>query len=434
MLFAVAGIGAAFLIGRRVSGGWGGALAAMGILSLPVYRFYSTQAMTDVPGAALVLFLCLLFISLRTAVYPLRAWMYALAGLLTAVCSGFHVTFLALLAPFALYTFLSDSGRRAVVNLLCLGFPVLLLTAATLCYNNAVFGSPLRNGYHYWCSVPYDYFNLTFSMSYLRPDLVLLARSGLPILIIAAILLLLAGWRFGRFGDIERPMIKSLVQFTVISMAPIAVFHVFYFFSQGDGRFLLPIFVLLICILGSTLGLWLRALPRFALLLALLVIAAAVLSLRLSGGGEQPARRLAVDFIRANTESNAVVVSTFDPVYLDFITHGNGSRRFIPLSRRVEYASKLITTRRIDNPVPPPSYAQDHRCRGLVAGGAVEAVEKVADENPETLLDFIRSGVPVYLYGGRFSEEDLKTVNDLRPYFVLHEKADLLYEMQIPQK
>jgi hypothetical protein len=69
----------------------------------------------------------------------------------------------------------------------------------------------------------------------------------------------------------------------------------------------------------------------------------------------------------------------------------------MPSSRFVEYASKLVAWRKIENPQPAPRGPFDHRCRGLVLGGATEAVPFVAADNADRVIEAARNGVPIYL-------------------------------------
>jgi hypothetical protein len=64
----------------------------------------------------------------------------------------------------------------------------------------------------------------------------------------------------------------------------------------------------------------------------------------------------------------------------------------------VEYASKVVTWRRVPPPLdPPPASAFDHRAAALLRGGAVEAIPFTADEAPERIAELHRQGIPVYL-------------------------------------
>src|SRR4051812_5763791 len=54
-VLAVAGVGIAWAIGRRIGGNAGAVLAALGVLALPAYSGWATQVMSDVPCAALTL-------------------------------------------------------------------------------------------------------------------------------------------------------------------------------------------------------------------------------------------------------------------------------------------------------------------------------------------------------------------------------------------
>jgi hypothetical protein len=126
-----------------------------------------------------------------------------------------------------------------------------------------------------------------------------------------------------------------------------------------------------------------------------------------------PARRIAADQIRTATENGAVVISALDPVYFDLMVgHGSG-RRMIPMSRDVEYASKLISTQRVRFMDPPPRWPTDHRSIGLLKAGAREAVQFTANER----LDLVNALVD--------GLKEANTAEELgRRYGITREQAD----------
>ncbi len=61
-LLAVAGVGFAYAIGKRISSSIGGVFAALALLFLPSYRRWAIQVMTDVPCTAMMLATCLVYL------------------------------------------------------------------------------------------------------------------------------------------------------------------------------------------------------------------------------------------------------------------------------------------------------------------------------------------------------------------------------------
>src|ERR1044072_3439572 len=87
-LLAVAGVGFAYAIGKRISSATGGVIAALALLALPPYSAWATQVMTDVPCAALMLGTCLIYLRLRAN--PEQLLTHFGAGLLVAVTTLFR--------------------------------------------------------------------------------------------------------------------------------------------------------------------------------------------------------------------------------------------------------------------------------------------------------------------------------------------------------
>ena len=167
-LLAVAGVGFADAIGKRISSTPGGVLAALALLILPSYGHWSCQVMTDVPCTALMLGTCLTYLRLQTKPEP--AYLYFGAGALVALTTLFPPVFAAMLLPFLLLT-LRQEWKGVFFRGLLLLTPMAGAAAATFVYNSATFGSPLRNGYNFWTAVPMDYPAMVFSPSYLRTNL-----------------------------------------------------------------------------------------------------------------------------------------------------------------------------------------------------------------------------------------------------------------------
>ena len=425
-LLAVAGVGFAWAIGRRISGTAGGVLAGLAVLFLPTYSMWATQVMTDVPCTAIMLAACVLYLRLRRG--PASPALFFGAGMLIAIATLFRPVLAAMLLPFAAVILLER--RHFLQRSLALMLPPAAAAAASLAYNARTFGSATRNGYHFWTPVPSDYPALAFSLSNVPMNAKVLA--GTAFLILTAIAI--GAWLFARTRKLptlaaaRRPL-AHLLTFVVLTAGPILLFHLLYFFPSD--RFHLPLLAGVAVIAGSAVGLLIdsRRANLFKLLLpAVLVL---VITARLATPSPLPHRRVAADFIRSHTPANAIVISGIEPVYMDRLVAWKSARTIVPLSRNVEYASKLIAPKRIENPRPSPRNWRDHRAQGLINGGADEAVPFVASEQVDRLAAEAKTGRPVYLdttaIGGR---ADAAIIAMLQKHFAFVQRGSYLYELR----
>lgn len=116
-----------------------------------------------------------------------------------------------------------------------------------------------------------------------------------------------------------------------------------------------------------------------------------------------PLKRIAAAEIRDLTPPDAVILTRIPVPYVEFVANRRGTRTITPVSRRDEYAQTVMTPTRIDDPVPGPASPKDYRCKGLLRGGAKEAVPKVARDRLDVVEEWVRSGRPVYLETTRFT-------------------------------
>jgi hypothetical protein len=170
---------------------------------------------------------------------------------------------------------------------------------------------------------------------------------------------------------------------------------------------------------------WMRLLKL--LLPALLLLA---ITYRVLTPEPAPGRRMAADQIRQETPANAIILSVIDPVYLERMAASGSSRRIVPLSRRVEYASKLLAPQRIDHPNPPPLNWHDHRAAGLLGGGAQEAVRFVASEQIDTLATMAAAGLPIFLDANYLAPPDAAVLAQLKGRFDFVSRAPNLFELR----
>ncbi|MFO7870418.1 MAG: glycosyltransferase family 39 protein [Kiritimatiellia bacterium] len=401
-LFATAGIVIAFLIGRKAAGAWGGLFASLALLALPLYREYSGVIMTDVPSTVLVLGGCLLYVRMRRRKQK-SAFSYLDAGILTALAAGLRPALGVMVLPFILLAV--NAGRRAgrLVRTVLLVIPPAAAAVATLRYNALTFGSPWRSGYNFWCPVPYDYPGMVFSPVYLGANSRAIASSGLLALLLCGLVLLPVLGRIFRSTDETRSPapLRPLAEYAALVSAFLILPHLFYFHSEP--RFFLPAFALLLILTASAAAVYIRKIPVRMVLPILLAGAVFSAAGRFTAAGSAPLRRLTADRLKRRTPDNALIVSAVDPAYLEHMVSSRSSRTIVPVSRRVEYADKLIAPGPIADPVPPPEGPLDHRCPGLRAGGAGEAVRYTALEKLPELAILAGTDVPVYIETGHFT-------------------------------
>ena len=423
--FAIAGVGLAYAIARRISSPAGGVLAALFLLVTPSYSVWATQVMTDVPCTALMLGGCLLFLRLRET--PTSWLWYLLAGTIVAITTLFRPVAAAMLLPFLFAAITSRQGflRRAFALLA----PMVAAAAMNFAYNAATFGSVLRNGYKLWVPVPIDYPWLMFSASNLPMNVSVITHTALPVFLALSLIAYAFARRNGApvLNSRRRDIFDALI-FFALATVPILVFHLFYFFP-GD-RFHLPMIAGSAVIAGALWGLIVGR--RYTSVVALLLAGVLVLAIagRIVVPEQLPIRRIVADRVRGQTPDNSIIISAIDPVYMERMVALGSSRRIVPLSRNVEYASKLLAWNRIDHPAPPPINWRDGRCPGLIRGGAEEAVRFVAAEQLDAIGAEIARRRPVFLETSSVGPAEAKVLASLQDRFNLVMRAPYLFELQ----
>ncbi len=413
-------IGFAYRLGKRLGGEAGGVLSALFLLSNLSFLMGSRQIMSDVPAMMCGLVALWLFVNRKEEARPKELL------LISTVCGlGFALRnlYAALLLPFLVME-LRRSPRNLKKPLLMLLVPLLFFVATAL-YNQQTFGNWRRTGYHYWCSIPYDYLLLTFHPRFLLANLRSFASmEGL---------FLLGGGGVGlwRLLASKRQEVLPILVFAGLSALPITVIHLFYF--AGGLRFHLLLLAILAVLGGGGIGGALEArfpkLVRFEAWVILLVVA--MLAMPLLRQEEALGRYANVTALSQALPTNAVLITNTDAVYLEpLLVHGT-QREVLPLTRRAEYASKVIVRQKVPVLNPPPLSSVEHRAPALLQAGAEEALPHTAEE-----LDYVaaklREGKPVFM--------DISTapptspaVVDLRTRFRLtRDESGLLVRVEMP--
>lgn len=417
---AVAGVGIAWAIGKRIGGAVGGILAGLGVLALPAYSGWATQVMSDVPCTALVLGGCWLFLRIRTRPGSPQLWAFWGAGVLIAVATLFRPVSAAMLLPFAVTAIAPWKVRLALARTAGLLFPMLGAAAATVSYNTATFGSPLRNGYHFWSWTESTPLRDFFTLSSVGLNWQMLLRTGLPILLIVCLAVEMALRRNKSSARKEAAdPLRDLVFFVASTGIPMLIFHLFYVYPCD--RFFLPILTGTAIIAGSLMGLlWGKKHQRaigaaFAALLPLVALA------RIGVPDPVPQRRVAADRIRENTPADAVIISAIDPVFLEQRVAGHSARRIVPLSREVEYTRALFSSQ--------SSAAKD---QPISTGGARRRyiIQFVATEQIDELVKEARQGRRIFLDTTALEEDDSEAFKLVNSHFRMTRKAPALYELE----
>jgi 4-amino-4-deoxy-L-arabinose transferase-like glycosyltransferase len=418
---AVAGVGIAWAIGRRIGGSVGGILAGLGVLALPAYSGWATQVMSDVPCTALVLGGCWLFLWIRARTGAPQLLAFWGAGVLIAVAALFRPVSAAMLLPFAVAAIAPWKVRLALTRTAGLFFPMLGAAAATFSYNTATFGSPLRNGYHFWSWTESTPLRDFFALSNVGLNWQMLLRTGLPMLLIICLAVEMA---LRRSKSLARKQaagpLRALVFFVASAGIPMLIFHLFYVYPCD--RFFLPILTGTAIIAGSLLGLqWGKKYQRaigtaFVALLPLVALA------RIGVPDPVPQRRVAADRIRENTPADAVVISAIDPAFLEQRVAGHSARRIIPLSREVEYTRALLG--------PQSGAAKD---QAIATGGTSRRyiVQFVATEQIDELVKEARQGRRIFLDTTALKDDDdSEAFNLVNSRFRMVRQAPALYELE----
>jgi hypothetical protein len=410
-LFAIGGVACAFVIGRAMTGTTaGGALASAAVMLDPLLAWQATHITTDVPAATMALAACAALLWAARAASPVAGaddhpslLPYLLGGVAVALAAGLRFMSAPLLLPWLALIALVP-GRRAV-RLLVVITPPLLMFLGNAVYQHRVFGDWRRTGYQFWCPVPYDYFSLTFSPSYVTSSLltlrVLPAAGALAAGAAGAALLAFA--RSRRTPDATTPpqtkmSARVVAMFILLGVVPISLTYLFYCFPFARFHDALIYFG---CVFGGAgaavaLSRLLKHRGEFIGIVLAFVIALTSLAYPARDDAGRWNRVIAAAMARF-TPDDAVLITGCDEVFLEPNVLRGTRRTVLPYNRVSGYARTPIAWRKIPDPQPPPLHFGDHRNPGILAGGAIDLHEQTAIERPDYVLSLLRAGRPVYV-------------------------------------
>lgn len=425
LLCGVAAVMAAHRLGRGLGGPAGGALAALAVLALPAFQKYGTRVMSDVPACAFALWACALYVA-ATGAPERRPRAYAAGGALAALAGAMRpLTGLAAL-PWLLLALREAGWPRRSRALAACAAPLALWLAAGLAYNAHAFGSPLRTGYHLWLSVPADYPELEYSLAYASRNFrELLWESGALVALVAGIAL--GALEARRAPPAVAARARRMLLFLGVVGGPLVAHHLIFYFASS--RYLLPVAALAATLAAGALGRRLAFVPQpvvAGVVVAALAGAAAQAATR---PVEVPTRRLAAERLRATPDDALVVTQLLEP-YVEPLALRGSARRVMPLTRKSEYASKLLAWRRVPDPRPYPRHARDHRCDGLRRGGAEDAVRRVASDDLGAIEQELRAGRAVFVQTTTVDQvRERRALAAIRERFALEPAGEELFRL-----
>jgi hypothetical protein len=430
LVWSLIGIAAAFAIGRRLGGVASGILAGAAVLLLPDFRHYSQMIMSDATSAAVTLVLLLVYLRLTASPGMWRRWL--VAGFISAIAVSIRPTALSATLPFLILAWRNSPRQRLQLTGGLFSLPILLLSAFQLMYNFHTFGSPLRSGYKFWCPVPYDYPRLTFGFSHLLANTAAAWRSSLIILAAVVTVAYFALRRSGQTDDPRSAALRDSLGFILLSATPLTLFHLLYFYPET--RFFLPATASLAAIAGAMLGILVQSVSNRSATAAAAAALGLVVVIALSNPARTPTRRHTVDCLDDTLPRNAVLISSVDPVYLDFFLNRDAERVVLPLSRQVEYASKSVAPTKIPILDPPPAHAFDHRCPGIRNGSGYDVIASTASEagGIRQIDSALAAGIAVFLDATHISRTERSIIYSLQSRYEMRRRAEGVYELTRP--
>ena len=425
---AVIGVVTAFYLGRHIAGDFAGFMASLFLLVFPVYRNFAREIMTDIPCVTLIIIECLLYLKIRDSESPPLA-LDVCAGLAAALCAALRPVCASVLIPFIIHTLLQSRRRRIAARLTVLILPLTGFAVMTLIYNKMIFGSFFRTGYHFWCPIPYDFPWTTWNTKYFSANIKTLASSGsMTIILLSGAILLFAAF-FPRSRNLHNRNIRRALVFAVMATGPIAILHLFYFFPSP--RLFLPFTVMLMVPAGATAGSLIRTRSGYVPVVLQAAALVCLAGLRIYYPDPSPCRRITADRIMNHTPAEALVISVIDPVYLQFMT----GREILPMSREVEYASKITARKKLRlKPEDQPVDWTDFPRKKLVEAGGTLPVPFVAADLPDFLLTRIKQDNHVYVDTSVRTGAAMTFVSLMKKKFTLQEEALYLYRIRPAQK
>ena len=149
LFFALAAIMVVYFIGRQLGGRLCGCIAAMFLATHHGFHEYAGKIMSEVPSIFLLALIFLWLLRLRGSNRTI--WGYCGIGALAGFAIAVRWDNVLVLVPVLALLF-RDSLKSSIKRVACVCIGLIPWFAALGFYNHTHFGGPLRTGYHYWGS------------------------------------------------------------------------------------------------------------------------------------------------------------------------------------------------------------------------------------------------------------------------------------------
>jgi hypothetical protein len=304
--------------------------------------------------------------------------------------------------------------------------PVCALVSGTLGYNYYVFGDPLRSGYNFFCAVPYDYAALTLSFRYLFDNLSPAWSSGVLIAVSLA-------WLWWHSENHSREQ-ADLYNLAMIAAFSATAFHLVYFYPWTF--FYMPSVAVLVPFVAAAVALALR---RAGLevgsktgWLFLVVIA---IGFRLATGilshPHQRAADLSDRIASVVNGAQAVLITGLPEPFVRHHSQRLSRVEVIPVSRRVEYANKVVAMKRCLHATFSPQEVAD--VRTLVTAGCPvqEIYPAVATEALSLLRSLVHTGDKRVLIETEYTSVEEQRL--LQAHFIFSQVASGVFQLRLEE-
>ena len=417
--------------GRRdlALGGLAGLLTFPVLLLSSFFIALTGYAMTEVPYLLFCVWAMILWtrLAVRPGIDPASLmWCAVLIALGGSVRSSAYPM---LVLPYLLIFMREKEWKRRFLLWALAALPTVLVLIASNIFNWAVFGSPFRTGYHFWCPVPYDFMPLTFHPRYAVEYLPRLVREK-GFWLTMALLAVCAAW-FCVSRTARRERLLSLpkwtaweasMAFTLLQSAIIFVLYIVYFFY--DKRMYLPILVMVLPPAASAAAHLFRMVlkKRQTVCWSLAGVALIVQIVAMHDLNDYhkalrgiPDDRAKLETLNAMLPGNAVLLSMFNPAVADkFFQHGT-DRKIIPVNRIHEYTDKIAAPQKVKACDPPPRDAFDNLAPGLLSQpGCYLPFPYALSDDPAFLDEIMKrnESIPFYFITGtnRLAPAEIRSV------------------------
>ncbi len=429
-------------------GGLAGLLTFPVLLLTSFFIVLSGYAMTEVP----YLFFCVwaMILWTRLAMRPgidmaSLMWCAVLIALGGSVRS---TAYPMLLLPYLFIFSREKNWKRRFLLWFLAALPSGLVLLASNIFNWAVFGSPFRTGYHFWCPVPYDFMSLTFHPRYAVEYLPRLVREK-GFWLTMALLSSCAAW----FVVSRKARGKKLWDFTswtaweasmaFAALQSIVIFCLYIVYFYYHKRMYLPILVMVLPPAASAIANLLRVLlarrklSENWILAGLVVAVQAVAFYNLDYYHRSirsiPNDRSKLEFLNEVLPKDAILLSTFNPAVVDRFFLRGTERKVIPVNRIHEYTNETVAPLKVRECNPPPKDAVDMLAPGLLEQpGCYLPFPYALSDDPARLEETLKDPAPVYYLTGmnqRAPDEIQETFTFAEPEIIVQKNGFIVWKL-----